>query len=113
MAVRCYHAQANCEISICIITGSINQMCVCVSCVVEVPSSPAIHRVEPFSSTAVVEFDEPDSTGGVPIIKYRADWRVPGQDWAGREYDAEDGETHFQILPKFHIQQLPVMRHGC
>ncbi|XP_071783034.2 neural cell adhesion molecule 1a [Centroberyx gerrardi] len=56
----------------------------------EVPSSPAIERVEPFSSTAVVEFDEPDSSGGVPIVKYRADWRLPGQDWTGREYDAED-----------------------
>ncbi|XP_029924434.1 neural cell adhesion molecule 1a isoform X11 [Myripristis murdjan] len=64
----------------------------------EVPSSPAIHRVEPFSSTAVVEFDEPDSTGGVPITKYRADWRVPGQDWAGREYDAEDGLSMITIV---------------
>uniref|UniRef100_A0A667YT47 Neural cell adhesion molecule 1a n=1 Tax=Myripristis murdjan TaxID=586833 RepID=A0A667YT47_9TELE len=67
----------------------------------EVPSSPAIHRVEPFSSTAVVEFDEPDSTGGVPITKYRADWRVPGQDWAGREYDAEDGEPS---APKLEVK---------
>ncbi|XP_056141511.1 neural cell adhesion molecule 1a [Lampris incognitus] len=56
----------------------------------DVPSSPAIEHVEPFSSTAVVKFDEPDSTGGVPILKYRADWRLPGQDWTGREYDVED-----------------------
>ncbi|XP_051793327.1 neural cell adhesion molecule 1-A-like isoform X2 [Acanthochromis polyacanthus] len=59
----------------------------------EVPSSPEIQQVEPFSSTAVVEFEEPVSMGGVPIIKYRVEWRSLGQEWSGREYDAEDGET--------------------
>uniref|UniRef100_A0AAQ5ZPX7 Neural cell adhesion molecule 1a n=1 Tax=Amphiprion ocellaris TaxID=80972 RepID=A0AAQ5ZPX7_AMPOC len=58
----------------------------------EVPSSPEIQQVEPFSSTAVVEFEEPVSMGGVPIIKYRVQWRSLGQEWTGREYDAEDGE---------------------
>uniref|UniRef100_A0A3Q1F9V0 Neural cell adhesion molecule 1a n=1 Tax=Acanthochromis polyacanthus TaxID=80966 RepID=A0A3Q1F9V0_9TELE len=58
----------------------------------EVPSSPEIQQVEPFSSTAVVEFEEPVSMGGVPIIKYRVEWRSLGQEWSGREYDAEDGE---------------------
>ncbi|XP_034406754.1 neural cell adhesion molecule 1a [Cyclopterus lumpus] len=56
----------------------------------EVPSSPEIELVEPFSSTAVVTFEEPDSMGGVPIIKYRVEWRLPGQDWTGKEHDASD-----------------------
>uniref|UniRef100_A0A7N6A211 Neural cell adhesion molecule 1a n=1 Tax=Anabas testudineus TaxID=64144 RepID=A0A7N6A211_ANATE len=59
----------------------------------DVPSSPKIQRVEPFSSTAVVHFTEPDALGGVPLIKYRVQWRVPGQTWAGKEYEAEDGES--------------------
>uniref|UniRef100_A0A8C7J241 Neural cell adhesion molecule 1 n=1 Tax=Oncorhynchus kisutch TaxID=8019 RepID=A0A8C7J241_ONCKI len=58
----------------------------------DVPSAPAIERVEPFSSTAVVEFEEPDASGGVAILKYRAEWRMKGQDWTSREYDAEDGD---------------------
>lgn len=31
--------------------------------------------------------------GGVPIIKYRVEWRLPGQDWTGKEEDVEDGES--------------------
>lgn len=57
------------------------------------PSSPDIQEVEPFSSTAVVHFMEPDAMGGVPLIKYRVQWRVPGQTWSGKEYEAEDGES--------------------
>ncbi|XP_029303325.1 neural cell adhesion molecule 1a isoform X16 [Cottoperca gobio] len=56
----------------------------------EVPSSPEIQQVEPFSSTAVVSFEEPDSMGGVPITKYRVEWRLPGQEWTGSEHDAKD-----------------------
>ncbi|XP_044077716.1 neural cell adhesion molecule 1a isoform X16 [Siniperca chuatsi] len=63
----------------------------------EVPSSPEIQQVEPFSSTAEVEFEEPDSIGGVPIIKYRVEWRLPGQDWTSREYDANDDLTKITI----------------
>ncbi|XP_051257986.1 neural cell adhesion molecule 1a isoform X14 [Dicentrarchus labrax] len=63
----------------------------------EVPSSPEIEQVEPFSSTAVVEFDEPDSIGGVPIIKYRVQWRLLGQEWTGKEYNAEDDLTKIII----------------
>ncbi|XP_035522560.1 neural cell adhesion molecule 1a isoform X5 [Morone saxatilis] len=63
----------------------------------EVPSSPEIEQVEPFSSTAVVEFDEPDSVGGVPIIKYRVQWRLLGQEWTGKEYNAEDDLTKIII----------------
>ncbi|XP_045573193.1 neural cell adhesion molecule 1 isoform X15 [Salmo salar] len=64
----------------------------------DVPSAPAIERVEPFSSTAVVEFEEPDASGGVAILKYRAEWRMKGQDWTGREYDAEDGLSMITIV---------------
>lgn len=63
-------------------------------CCVDVPSAPAIERVEPFSSTAIVEFEEPDASGGVAILKYRAEWRMQGEDWTGREYDAEEGESY-------------------
>ncbi|KAM7397548.1 hypothetical protein PAMA_005719 [Pampus argenteus] len=64
----------------------------------EVPSSPEIVQVEPFSSTAVVEFEEPDSIGGVPIIKYKVQWRSPSQDWTGRVYEAEDEMTKITIV---------------
>ncbi|KAM9540420.1 neural cell adhesion molecule 1-like isoform 15-T15 [Salvelinus alpinus] len=64
----------------------------------DVPSAPAIERVEPFSSTAVVEFEEPDASGGVAILKYRAEWRIQGEDWAGREYDAEEGLSMITIV---------------
>uniref|UniRef100_A0A673YE78 Neural cell adhesion molecule 1a n=1 Tax=Salmo trutta TaxID=8032 RepID=A0A673YE78_SALTR len=64
----------------------------------DVPSAPGIERVEPFSSTAVVEFEEPDASGGVAILKYRAEWRMKGQDWTGREYDAEDGLSMITIV---------------
>ncbi|KAI3373960.1 hypothetical protein L3Q82_022526 [Scortum barcoo] len=64
----------------------------------EVPSSPEIQQVVPFSSTAVIEFDEPDSMGGVPIIKYRVEWRLlPGQDWTRKDYDAVDGMIEITI----------------
>uniref|UniRef100_A0A3P9PN17 Neural cell adhesion molecule 1a n=1 Tax=Poecilia reticulata TaxID=8081 RepID=A0A3P9PN17_POERE len=56
----------------------------------EVPSSPKIEEVQPFSSTAVVEFEEPNSLGGVPILKYRVEWRLPGKEWKSEEYKAED-----------------------
>uniref|UniRef100_A0A665UYZ0 Neural cell adhesion molecule 1-like n=1 Tax=Echeneis naucrates TaxID=173247 RepID=A0A665UYZ0_ECHNA len=64
----------------------------------EVPSSPEIQQVEPFSSSAVVEFEEPDSMGGVPIIKYRVQWRLPGQQWSGREFDAHEDMTSIVIV---------------
>ncbi|XP_037126673.1 neural cell adhesion molecule 1a isoform X16 [Syngnathus acus] len=63
----------------------------------EVPSPPEIQRLEPFSSSAAVEFDEPVSFGGVPIIKYRLQWRSDGQDWTGRDYDATEDLTEFTI----------------
>lgn len=68
-------------------------MCVLTSvCSLDVPSAPSIDRVEPYSSTAVVEYDEPASNGGVPILKYKAEWRIAGQDWTDREFDVGDGK---------------------
>ncbi|XP_042355323.1 neural cell adhesion molecule 1a isoform X3 [Plectropomus leopardus] len=63
----------------------------------EVPSSPEVFHVEPFSSTAVVKFTEPDSLGGVPIIKYKVEWRLPGQDWTGSEHSAKDETSMITI----------------
>ncbi|XP_067231802.1 neural cell adhesion molecule 1a isoform X15 [Chanodichthys erythropterus] len=64
----------------------------------DVPSAPSIERVEPYSSTAMVEFDEPASSGGVPILKYKAEWRIAGQDWTNKEYEAEDGLNLITIV---------------
>uniref|UniRef100_A0A3Q3L298 Neural cell adhesion molecule 1a n=1 Tax=Mastacembelus armatus TaxID=205130 RepID=A0A3Q3L298_9TELE len=63
----------------------------------DVPSAPEIQKVDPFSSSAVVHFEEPDSMGGVSIMKYRVEWRLPGQSWTGREYDAKDDMTKITI----------------
>ncbi|XP_077596393.1 neural cell adhesion molecule 1a isoform X6 [Stigmatopora nigra] len=63
----------------------------------EVPSPPEIRRTEPFSSSAVVEFDEPDSFGGVPIIKYRVQWRTDGKSWNAKEYDATEDMSSINI----------------
>ncbi|XP_063273889.1 neural cell adhesion molecule 1 isoform X6 [Prinia subflava] len=60
----------------------------------DTPSSPSIGRVEPYSSSAQVEFDEPEATGGVPILKYRAEWRALGEaDWHSRLYDAKEANV--------------------
>nr|XP_033773597.1 neural cell adhesion molecule 1 isoform X3 [Geotrypetes seraphini] len=57
----------------------------------DIPSSPSIHNVEPYSSSAKVEFDEPDATGGVPILKYRAEWKTTGEiKWNVQEHDARE-----------------------
>lgn len=61
--------------------------------VAEVPSPPEIEVVRPFSSTAVVEFAEPASTGGVPVLRYKVEWRLPSSaDWTSAEYKLGDGE---------------------
>uniref|UniRef100_A0A8C0HFZ0 Neural cell adhesion molecule 1 n=1 Tax=Chelonoidis abingdonii TaxID=106734 RepID=A0A8C0HFZ0_CHEAB len=66
----------------------------------DTPSSPSIDRVEPYSSTAQVEFDEPEATGGVPILKYKAEWRALGEeDWHSRWYDAKEGRVQKNIVP--------------
>nr|XP_045001862.1 neural cell adhesion molecule 1 isoform X5 [Jaculus jaculus] len=57
----------------------------------DTPSSPSIDRVEPYSSTAQVQFDEPEATGGVPILKYKAEWKVLGEEaWHSKWYDAKE-----------------------
>ncbi|XP_036391868.1 neural cell adhesion molecule 1b isoform X4 [Megalops cyprinoides] len=76
----------------------------------DVPSAPSIDRVEPYSSTALVEFDEPDSSGGVPVLRYKAEWRPMSHgSWVQRVYEAKDGglsqititglkpETHYEV----------------
>ncbi|KAM4547320.1 neural cell adhesion molecule 1a isoform 5-T5 [Fundulus diaphanus] len=64
----------------------------------EVPSSPKIEEVQPFSSTAVVEFEEPFSLGGVPILKYKVQWRLPGKEWKSQEYRADKDMTRITIV---------------
>ncbi|KAM3920949.1 neural cell adhesion molecule 1 isoform 7-T7 [Leptodactylus fuscus] len=57
----------------------------------ETPSSPNIIRVESYSSTAMVEFEEPDSTGGVPILKYKAEWRpAVAETWQTTNFSVRD-----------------------
>ncbi|XP_067220433.1 neural cell adhesion molecule 1b isoform X7 [Chanodichthys erythropterus] len=57
----------------------------------DVPSAPAITQVQPYSSTAQVLFEEPESTGGVPVLKYRAEWRAVGRGkWVQRVYEVKD-----------------------
>uniref|UniRef100_A0A8B9EAG0 Neural cell adhesion molecule 1 n=1 Tax=Anser cygnoides TaxID=8845 RepID=A0A8B9EAG0_ANSCY len=64
----------------------------------DTPSSPSIDRVEPYSSTARVGFDEPEATGGVPILKYKAEWRALGEgEWHSRLYDAKEANMEGTI----------------
>ncbi|XP_074535095.1 neural cell adhesion molecule 1b isoform X2 [Halichoeres trimaculatus] len=58
----------------------------------EVPSAPSISLVSPFSTTAQVVFEEPESTGGVPILRYKAEWRIQGRgSWMQKVYELQDG----------------------
>ncbi|XP_053729435.1 neural cell adhesion molecule 1b isoform X2 [Synchiropus splendidus] len=58
----------------------------------EVPSSPFIQEVRPFSTTAQMQFEEPEANGGVPVLKYKAEWRTQGRgSWQHRIFDAQDG----------------------
>ncbi|XP_051535432.1 neural cell adhesion molecule 1b isoform X2 [Myxocyprinus asiaticus] len=57
----------------------------------DVPSAPAITQVQPYSSTAQVLFEDPESTGGVPVLKYRAEWRAVSRgNWVQRVYEVKD-----------------------
>lgn len=59
---------------------------------VEVPSAPILTQVKPYSSTAEVLFDEPESSGGVPVLKYRAEWRAAvKKQWVQKVYDVREG----------------------
>lgn len=65
----------------------------------DTPSSPSIDQVEPYSSTAQVQFDEPEATGGVPILKYKAEWRAMGEEvWHFKWYDAKEGKSGRVII---------------
>ncbi|XP_053279500.1 neural cell adhesion molecule 1b isoform X5 [Pleuronectes platessa] len=58
----------------------------------EVPSAPSVSEVRPFSTSAQIQFAEPDSTGGVSVLKYKAEWRTQGRgSWAQGVYLVEDG----------------------
>ncbi|KAL7981624.1 hypothetical protein Chor_005712, partial [Crotalus horridus] len=58
------------------------------------PSAPSIEKVEPYSSTAQIKFDEPEASGGVPILWYKAEWQAIGEeDWHTRIYDAKEANT--------------------
>ncbi|XP_063763508.1 neural cell adhesion molecule 1b isoform X3 [Eleginops maclovinus] len=58
----------------------------------EVPSAPFISEVRPFSTSALIEFGEPESTGGVSVLKYRAEWRTQGRGtWSQCVYEVGDG----------------------
>lgn len=75
----------------------------------DTPSSPSIGRVEPYSSSAQVEFDEPEATGGVPILKYKVEWRALGEgEWHSRLYDAKEGRNDRKtwFLPQLHRKKV-------
>ncbi|XP_033953277.1 neural cell adhesion molecule 1b isoform X2 [Pseudochaenichthys georgianus] len=58
----------------------------------EVPSAPFLSEVRPFSTSAQIEFGEPESTGGVSVLKYKAEWRTQGRGtWSHRSYAVDDG----------------------
>ncbi|XP_063291806.1 neural cell adhesion molecule 1 isoform X3 [Pelobates fuscus] len=60
----------------------------------DTPSYPNIIRVESYSSTAMVEFEEPDASGGVPILRYKAEWKTTGEDkWHSKLYDAKEANA--------------------
>ncbi|XP_027029792.1 neural cell adhesion molecule 1b isoform X14 [Tachysurus fulvidraco] len=57
----------------------------------EVPSAPSLTMVKPYSSTAEVLFDVPEALGGVPVLKYRAEWRAAGKNkWVQRVYEVRE-----------------------
>ncbi|CAG08913.1 unnamed protein product, partial [Tetraodon nigroviridis] len=58
----------------------------------EVPSAPFIIEVRAFSTTAQIQFEEPESTGGVPVLKYKVQWRIKGRSsWTQGVYDIQQG----------------------
>ncbi|XP_053363174.1 neural cell adhesion molecule 1b isoform X1 [Clarias gariepinus] len=58
----------------------------------DIPSAPTISQVEPYSSTAEVHFAEPEASGGVPVLKYRVEWRAVGNNkWVQRVFEVRQG----------------------
>lgn len=65
----------------------------------EVPSAPFIIEVRAFSTTALVQFEEPESTGGVPVLKYKVQWRIKGRSsWAQGIHDIQHGQAGVMLL---------------
>ncbi|KAM8768181.1 neural cell adhesion molecule 1b isoform 2-T2 [Acanthopagrus schlegelii] len=61
----------------------------------EVPSAPTVSEVRPFSTTAQILFEEPESTGGVPVLKYRAEWKGQGRGNSGQKvFEAQAGSIN-------------------
>ncbi|XP_028825658.1 neural cell adhesion molecule 1b isoform X8 [Denticeps clupeoides] len=64
----------------------------------DVPSVPLVELVEPYSSTVQVHFLEPESSGGVPILRYRAEWRVRNRGkWFQRLYEVKGDQNIITI----------------
>lgn len=80
----------------------------------DTPSSPSIDQVEPYSSTAQVQFDEPEATGGVPILKYKAEWRAAGEEgWHFRWFDAKEGELGRVTIAMIVVSRSPQGMHSA
>ncbi|KAM9319210.1 neural cell adhesion molecule 1b [Pholidichthys leucotaenia] len=61
----------------------------------EVPSAPSIDEVRPYSTTALIHFEEPESTGGVPVLNYKAMWRMQDRaSWVQQVWDAQKGSIN-------------------
>ncbi|XP_072342734.1 neural cell adhesion molecule 1-like isoform X12 [Scyliorhinus torazame] len=57
----------------------------------ETPSAPAVLDTIPYSSTVQVKVEEPESTGGVPILKYLVEWKVRNtEEWFTKHADARE-----------------------
>ncbi|XP_029372704.1 neural cell adhesion molecule 1b isoform X1 [Echeneis naucrates] len=57
----------------------------------DVPSAPSISEVRPFPTTAQIQFEEPESTGGVPVLNYRVEWRTQHRgSWLHKLFEVED-----------------------
>ncbi|XP_051895618.1 neural cell adhesion molecule 1-like isoform X8 [Pristis pectinata] len=57
----------------------------------ETPSAPAVLDTIPYSSSAQIEVEEPESTGGVPVLKYLVEWKVKDTDeWFSKNADAKE-----------------------
>ncbi|KAJ0021980.1 hypothetical protein NQD34_009470 [Periophthalmus magnuspinnatus] len=65
----------------------------------DIPSAPFVSEVRPFSTTAQVQFEEPESSGGVPVLRYKAEWRAPGSArWYHKIFEAQDGFVSEMII---------------
>ncbi|XP_072885672.1 neural cell adhesion molecule 1-like isoform X8 [Hemitrygon akajei] len=57
----------------------------------ETPSAPTVLTTVPYSSSAQIKVEEPESTGGVPVLKYLVEWKVQGTDeWFTKNADAKE-----------------------